>query len=404
MGRDLAHYRNSIKLWDDARSDLKLIGGDPTEITSIELTRLKQDYPRVEWDDISSAWDKTAPKKKPVQKPTDIEMVDLGGLEEKMSEVPMSKTLKVEDLPPSLSDPLKEFMKKYPDDIEFGLDGKFVLDMEKFKGFAKGFVKGLGAGIAIGVATDELLDTVAKYTKLDKDGQQYLELGVNMAIATGVILADPESPWGWVYLASTPVSMFVDWLKGPEKRARLNDSPEDIWGSNFGKVRAIDPKDGTVKWFPAIYSSKEVRPRGDDVNIRMTYGNAEDLMWKANPDGTFKLGMYIDHFHLGGATTPHPKSWGVVLPPTTPQFGGYSLFFPGLATTPDYPPFWGVVPQIMRFHNYTTKSLKSYVHKNNPLGPAAGCCMFCGVGAPFTTFLLCFESCFWLHFYKGNHH
>lgn len=52
--------------------------------------------------------------------------------------------------------------------------------------------------------------------------------------------------------------------------------------------RALDP-DGKVKWYPAIYSSKEFKGgHGDDVSVRMTYGDPKDLIWKALPDGTFK--------------------------------------------------------------------------------------------------------------------
>ena len=118
---------------------------------------------------------------------------------------------------------------------------------------------------------------------------------------------------------------------------------------------------------------------------------------------------------MGGSATPHyPPIWGVALDFSswvnfgrTPQFGGYSLFFPALATTPDYPPFWGVVPQIMRFHNYTTKSFKNRMYIRITLWgqpQAAVCFVFCGVGAPFTTFLLCFESCFWLNSWMSEAH
>ena len=80
----------------------------------------------------------------------------------------------------------------------------------------------------------------------------------------------------------------MKWFKEPERRAKLNDDPESVYGTLFGKVRAIDP-DGKIKWYPAIYSSKEFKGgHGEDVAIRMTYGDPKNPIWKALPDGTFK--------------------------------------------------------------------------------------------------------------------
>ena len=63
--------------------------------------------------------------------------------------------------------------------------------MAKFAEFGKGLL----VGVAISVVTEQVLDEIGKWTHLSKDGKQYLSIGVNLAIATGIILADPYSVW-----------------------------------------------------------------------------------------------------------------------------------------------------------------------------------------------------------------
>ena len=196
-----------------------------------------------------------------------------------------SKVTPIGDLPDDLSKPLQSFLEKHPEAMTISTEGTMMIDMAAFKAFSTGVV----VGVAISIVTGQVLEEISKYTHMSKDGTMYMELGVNMAIAGGIIAADPTSVWGWVYLASSPVQLFVDYLKEPERRKKINDDPEYVYGSRFGKVRSIDPKTGKATWYPAIYSSKEFKSgHGDDIGVRMTYGDAKDMMWRALPDGTFK--------------------------------------------------------------------------------------------------------------------
>ena len=279
--RGMSGYKKQFDIWDAERKLLP-----PKEIEMVEVKpKGKVIEPKPPKENIwgekvidkapkeENVWDYMARKER--EPPTKFAPKEI-----ELTEIP-----KIEELPKELSKPMKAFLEEHPQAMTITADGILAIDMAKFVAFGKG----LAAGVALTIFTDQVLDEIAKWTHLDHEGKQWLTVGVNIGISTALVMADPESVWSWVYMAGSFLSPFLSWLSEPERRAKLNDNPEKVYGSLFGKVRAIDNKTGQVRWFPAIYSSKEFKEgHGESVSVRLTYGDPKDLIWKALPDGSFK--------------------------------------------------------------------------------------------------------------------
>ena len=96
-------------------------------------------------------------------------------------------------------------------------------------------------------------------------------------------------------LLAQPVIKLVEFLKsGSARRRKANDTPEQVYGTQFARVRSQD-KNGVVTWYPGILASKDLWTGigSKEQNIRINYGKLEDLYWRFNKNGTFS--PYFKH-------------------------------------------------------------------------------------------------------------
>ena len=114
-------------------------------------------------------------------------------------------------------------------------------------------------------------------------------VGVASMTAMAGIILDPVNPLGWLAGLAIPVFSAIAWFAMPHKKRVLNDNPLAIYGKRWGMVRARD-ENGKMTWFPAFSGSKEEWTTAFSANstIRLSYGRLEDLVFKAERDGTIK--------------------------------------------------------------------------------------------------------------------